>query len=248
MMGEPAAALAAAFLGLIFGSLASALSYRLPRGLPVGADRSRCPACDTALSVRDLVPLLSWSINRGSCRHCGARVSWRYPAIEGAMAALFALSWVFSGGQWQAAALLALTAFGLMVIMIADLEEGIIPDAMLIFLIPVAIGWRATHGADWLDGVAGAVFGGVVSLGLRWGFRRFRGVDALGLGDVKFFGMAGFYLGITSFGFYLAASGLAGLMLGVAWRAAGKGAVFPFAPALCAILLGMLFMAEHHVG
>lgn len=248
MIEGPAALVAAALLGLIFGSLASALSYRLPRGLPISADRSRCTACDNALAPRDLVPLLSWLANRGACRHCGSRISWRYPAMEVATAAFFVLAWTVSGGRWIEAALLALTGFGLIVITVADLEEGIIPDAMLLFLSPVAILWRAAHGGDWFDGAAGALFGMAVSLGLRWAFRRWRGVEALGLGDVKFLGVAGLYLGISAFGIFLAASGLAGLVLGFGWRAAGKGQVFPFGPALCAALAGILILMEHSIG
>jgi len=240
MIYAPVALAVAALLGLIFGSLASALSYRLPRDLPIVADRSRCSACGAALGVRDLVPLLSWAVNRGRCRQCGADVSWRYPAMEVFTALVFVGAWIAGGGDPLRAALLALTGFGLVVITVADLEERMIPDVMLLFLLPVAAGWRAITDQDWLDAGLGSVFGVGVSLGLRWAFRRFRGKDALGLGDVKFLGVAGIYLGLQELGRFLVIAGLAGIVLGLAWRVAGRGPVFPFGPALCVALACML--------
>ena len=240
MICGPAALVVAALLGLIFGSLASALSYRLPRGLPIAADRSRCSACNTALGAWDLIPLLSWIVNRGRCRHCGGAVSWRYPAMEAFTAVVFAGAWMAGGGDPLRAALLALTGFGLVVITVADLEERIIPDAMLLFLLPVAVGWRYVTDRDWIDAGLGAVFGLGVSFALRWAFKRWRGRDALGLGDVKFFGVIGIYLGILEFGRFLVIAGLAGILLGLVWRSVGKGPVFPFAPALCLVLASML--------
>jgi leader peptidase (prepilin peptidase)/N-methyltransferase len=241
MIGGPAAFIAAVLLGLIFGSLATALSYRLPRGLPIAADRSRCSSCGATLGARDLVPLLSWMASRGRCRQCGASVSWRYPAIEAVTALLFAGAWAASGGDPLRAALLALTGFALVVITVADLEERIIPDVMLIFMLPLAAGWRAITDRDWLDAGLGALFGIGVSLLLRWFFQRFRGKTALGLGDVKFLGVAGIYLGLQDYGRFLVLAGVAGIVLGLAWRGAGKGPVFPFGPALClAMAAGLL--------
>ncbi|MBO0734382.1 MAG: prepilin peptidase [Methylocapsa sp.] len=81
--------------GLIFGSFATMLSYRLPRGISIILPRSHCPACKSALRPRDLVPLLSFAASRGKCRFCGVFTGWRYPAIEAVLmistAAAFAI-------------------------------------------------------------------------------------------------------------------------------------------------------------
>ncbi|MCB1538670.1 MAG: prepilin peptidase [Alphaproteobacteria bacterium] len=69
-------------LGLCLGSFATALVYRLPRGLNWTTERSRCPSCGHALGVPDLVPVFSWLFLRGRCRHCGTRIPARYPLIE----------------------------------------------------------------------------------------------------------------------------------------------------------------------
>lgn len=67
--------------GPVLGSFLTMLSYRLPRRLSV-MGRSACPSCKTTLTPRDLIPLLSWLLSRGHCRHCGAQIGARYFLIE----------------------------------------------------------------------------------------------------------------------------------------------------------------------
>lgn len=78
-------------LGICLGSFTTALVYRIPRKLNWTTDRSRCTSCHHALGVLDLVPIFSWVFLRGKCRHCGARVSIRYPLIELGFGLTFAL-------------------------------------------------------------------------------------------------------------------------------------------------------------
>lgn len=78
-------------VGLCVGSFVTALAYRLPRGENWVSARSRCTACNHALGAVDLVPVLSWVFLRGRCRHCGTRISARYPAIELVVGGAFAL-------------------------------------------------------------------------------------------------------------------------------------------------------------
>lgn len=224
-------------LGLVFGSFATMLTYRLPRGEPMVADRSRCPACQAALSAGDLVPVLSWLLTGGRCRHCAAPVSWRYPAIELAMAALFLGAWWRAGDDSVAAVLLAATAFGLLVIVVTDLESGIIPDILLVGLLPVAAVWRWRGGWDDGDGLAGAALALALTWGARTAYLRWRGKPGLGLGDVKLSGLAGLYLGLSGVGPFLAATGGLGLAFGLIWRLTGRGPKFPLGPALALALL-----------
>lgn len=226
-----------AVLGLIGGSFASAASHRLPRREPIGMDRSRCPACGHVLGAAELVPLASWLAQRGRCRHCGAAISWRYPAVELATAALFAGAWWLGAGDVAFSALLALTALGLVIVTVADLEAGIIPDAVLVALLPVALLWRWHLGGDWLDGAAGAVIGLAGLFAIRAGFKALRGYDALGLGDVKFMGLAGIYVGVEGLAAMLLLGGVIGILFGVAWRLSGREPAFPLGPSLCVALL-----------
>ncbi len=233
-----------AIVGLVCGSFATAASYRLPRELPIAMDRSRCPACGEALGPLDLVPVFSWLAARGRCRHCRVRVPIRYPLIELATAGLFLLAWWRGGNDPLTAGLLALTLLGLVIIVVADLEARIIPDKVQVAMVPLALLWRWHAGGDWLDGAAGAVFGLGLTYGLRAAFMALRGISALGLGDVKFVGLAGLYAGFTGLPSVLVLGGLIGIAFGVGWRLRGHGAAFPFGPALCAALAAILMMPE----
>lgn len=101
------------FTGLCLGSFASLLAYRLPRGLPWAATRSKCPACGHALGVRDLVPLLSWMSARGKCRYCKARVPARYPLLEIAGAVIGGALYMMIGWHWALVPALAAVPFGM---------------------------------------------------------------------------------------------------------------------------------------
>lgn len=226
------------------GSVAGCLSYRLPRGIPVILDRSRCPACGTVLAARDLIPVLSWLLHKARCRHCGGAVSPRYPLVEIVTALLFVLAFRCAAGDLPIAVITSVGAFALVVIALTDWETRIIPDAMLLLLLPVVVAWRWSVGGDWADGLAGACLAVAVGGGLRWAFRRWRGKDGLGFGDVKFLAVAGLAVGLSGLGGYLVACGLAGIVFGAVWRAAGRGAVFPFGPALSAGLLAGLLMPD----
>ena len=69
-------------VGLALGSFTTMLSYRAPRNISIVTPPSHCTKCHTPLKVRDLVPVLSWLIARGKCRHCGAKIGLRYLVIE----------------------------------------------------------------------------------------------------------------------------------------------------------------------
>ena len=88
-------------VGLVLGSFVTMLSYRLPRGISIVMPRSHCPACKTQLGARDLVPVFSWLFSGGKCRHCGRRISARYPLIELVVAAGATVSFVAFGFCWM---------------------------------------------------------------------------------------------------------------------------------------------------
>lgn len=92
MTAESAAGLFIWALGLCVGSFLNVVIYRLPAGLSIASPTwSFCPRCSATLSARDNVPLLSWLLLRGRCRHCTAPISPQYPLVESATGLAFAL-------------------------------------------------------------------------------------------------------------------------------------------------------------
>jgi len=228
-------------LGLVFGSFAAAASWRLPRGESL-LSRSACPHCHHVLGPRELVPLLSWLWQKGRCRACGKAISLRYPLLELLTAALFLGCWLSLRDAPLPLGLAAAVGTLLLIILVADLETFIIPDAALLVLTPLALVWR------WLQGneLVSPLLSGLVVLGLglalQWGYRRVRGFDGLGLGDVKFMGVAALFLGPWGMPGFLLAAGILGIVFGLLWRMLGRGAVFPFGPALVvALALGLIW-------
>lgn len=86
--------------GLILGSFTTMLSYRLPRKLSIIKPRSRCPSCQTILGIPDLVPVFSWLMMKGRCRHCHAPIGGRYVLIETVTSFLVASAFAVVGFHW----------------------------------------------------------------------------------------------------------------------------------------------------
>jgi leader peptidase (prepilin peptidase)/N-methyltransferase len=236
--GAAPAVVLMALAGLIAGSFVTAMSYRLPRGLGFVTGRSRCPACGAALGALDLVPLVSWALTRGRCRHCGAGVSWRYPAIEAATAGLFSAA-ALAAPDWPRAGLLAVVTVVLVAIAVIDLEHGRIPNALLAVLAGLLLTWRALHGAATPDMATAVALGVVLWLalvGLRAALAAVAGQAMLGAGDAKLMAVAALGLPAWQFVVFLGLSGLIAVVFGLAWQAARRGPLFPFGPSLAAAL------------
>ena len=86
-----------AVTGLTLGSFVTMLSYRLPRRLSIITPGSHCPACKTPLKPRDLVPVVSWVVQRGNCRYCGTFIGWRYVLIEIVLAFTATVAFIIFG-------------------------------------------------------------------------------------------------------------------------------------------------------
>jgi leader peptidase (prepilin peptidase)/N-methyltransferase len=74
----------------VLGSFLNVVIHRLPRGESLVHPRSRCPSCGTQIAGYDNIPIVSWLMLRGRCRHCRAPISPRYPAVELITALVFA--------------------------------------------------------------------------------------------------------------------------------------------------------------
>ncbi len=241
------------FLGLVLGSFSTAMIYRIPRDIPWAvlyksrADRkdsalcrSACPQCDHILGVRDLVPLFSWLFSRGKCRHCQAPISVVYPVTEFLVLAACLTIYTQFGFSYQGWMLMALTPF-LTALLMIDLEYMILPNQLVAIIAGLGAVYLGTEifvfhqrtvGDVLADNILGAaVFAGVIWL-MGWFVGKVLKKDALGFGDVKFFGAAGLWLGFYQLPLFCVVSGVLGVALAIIWQVIKKTKVFPFGPAL----------------
>lgn len=116
-MSDPAQIILIGYIGLCFGSFASLLAYRLPRGLPWAATRSQCPACGHVLGAWDLIPLVSWMVSGGKCRYCKEPVPIRYPLLEIISAVICLALYALIGWQWVLAPMLISVPFAMAFVM-----------------------------------------------------------------------------------------------------------------------------------
>ncbi|MGE3474395.1 MAG: A24 family peptidase [Rhodospirillaceae bacterium] len=194
-------------LGLIFGSFITALSYRLPRGISIAKGRSACPSCGTALTPKDLVPVLSWVMHGGKCAHCGARVSWRYPAIEVLMALLFTAAALAIEDPARLLLTLAATPV-MMALAIIDVEHRRLPNSLLAVLAALFIALRAAGDGDYITAAVACILVFVSALALDAAGRRLIR-QGLSMGDAKLMAAAALALPPVPL---LTALGLAGAM------------------------------------
>ncbi len=221
--------------GLVFGSFVTCASYRLPLEQDVVSKPSYCPKCAKKLGFKDLFPVFSWLFSGGKCRHCLARISIRYPIIEIITAGLFSFIYLKFGISPEFF-ILAAMAVMLMIMIVADLEHLIIPDCVHVILLPLAFAYRYINGSLNPDILWGFGLMAGLALLLHYGYSAMRGRTMLGFGDVKFFAVVGVWLDLEAIPGFLLLSGILGVLLGLIWRALGKGPVFPFGPALAIAL------------
>ncbi len=185
-----------ATLGLMVGSFLNVCALRWPEDQSVIRPRSRCPRCGEPVRWHDNLPVLSWILLRGRCRHCAERISPQYPVVEAATG----FAWggmVFLHGVEVEALRGAVFLSILLGIAVSDARFYIIPDQFSIggaFLGLVAAPF--TPVIDLLAAFLGAAFGFVLLWVVAWAGEKAFKKEAMGGGDIKMMAMIGAFLGI----------------------------------------------------
>lgn len=221
---------ALALFGLVMGSAVSALAWRVPRGVSWVRGRSACPSCRAPLGAADLVPLLSFALSRGRCRHCGVRIPWRYPLTELACAAWTVLLYLKVGPGWTCP-FLAVWGYLLIALFWIDLEFQLLPDGLTFPGTLVALAAALQLPGGTRHAVLGVAVGAGLLWLLAWIWLTFRRIEGMGGGDVKLAAMFGAVLGwqLSLLTLFLAA--LAGTLWGgilIVRRRGGSKTPLPF--------------------
>ncbi len=152
-------------LGAAIGSFLNVVAYRLPLGMSLNHPGSRCPSCKTPLGLTENIPVVGWIWLQGRCKHCGIKISPRYPLVEAATALLFmAVTWLFGPtpatlGCW------VLISF-LMALSLIDFDTQTLPYELTLPGIYLGLMWQMgilfpqTPWVGLLEGLLG--YGGAV--------------------------------------------------------------------------------------
>jgi len=207
-------------LGALIGSFLNVVIHRLPHEESIVFPNSRCPSCGAVIAFYDNVPVLSYLLLRGRCRSCESSISIRYPAVELLTALLFvAVTWL--DGLTVVLAFDLIFVSALVALIFIDAEHMILPNAItypgIVFALvarlaipfllgtphfddlPVLMNGMLSDMPIWAASFIGALIGALIGGGslwlMGWTWERLRGVEAMGLGDVKMMFMVGAYLG-----------------------------------------------------
>lgn len=227
-------------MGLLAAAIAHMFGTRSADRMPGESRWPQCFYCQHPLTWQESFPLIGWLLRPDVLTMpcpCGKQTGlWPQPFAEmtGFVLGLFAMYLV----DWSVPAAPLCLGIGLMVaIAFIDLQFGIIPDGLNLLLAIVGAWWVWKSGGDFY--IAMVVSGSLLAVGLFCAlvYSRWRGLEMLGLGDVKFFAAAGLWLPFDMAPWFLVLAGAFGVLLSIVWRRAGGGKEFPFAPALCLSLI-----------
>ncbi len=180
--------------GLVWGSFANVLIWRLPRDESIGG-RSRCTSCGHVLGPWDLVPLLSYLWLRGRCRYCGAGIWARYPVVEGLTGLLSAAVFLRAGAAPGALGLYLFYVAAMVVVFFTDMDRAVVPNGIVVPGIVVAAVAAVLRLDPYGPGVWLAVAGGLAGGGVFMLLYVVTRGAGMGMGDVKLAAMIGLALG-----------------------------------------------------
>lgn len=239
--------LTAFLLGLLWGSFANVVIYRLPLKKNVAFPRSRCRTCEKQISWYDNIPVLSWLFLKGRCRHCGKRISAQYPLVEALMAFLFTGIFFRFGYSWLTLEY-AVLCWGLVTVSFIDLDHMVLPDRITLPGIIVGLGGALLNPErDFTSAFLGALMGGGFLWLIAYLYFVWRKAEGMGGGDIKLLAWIGAVLGWKSIPFVILSASIVGSLVGVLLlirRDHGLKSVIPFGPYLSLGAILYLFGGE----
>jgi len=237
--------------GAAFGSFLNVVIDRVPAGLSLICPPSHCSACKKRLATVDLVPIISYLWLRGRCRYCEAKIGWRSFWVETGTALVFALLFWNYGLSWNTAIAIAFGCI-FIVLIVTDLEQGILPDKIvytgiiLAIAISAAISFAPALKADIsgiiMPAINSALLGGVIGfLFLLIVALIFKG--GMGGGDIKLAGLIGLITGFPTIFVAIWLATVSGGIVAIIFlllKIRERKQTIPFGPFLCLAAIATL--------
>jgi leader peptidase (prepilin peptidase)/N-methyltransferase len=238
-------------IGLAVGSFLNVCIYRIPLRKSIVRPPSSCPTCGAGIRFYDNIPVISYIVLLGRCRHCHAPISFRYPLVELITGLLSAALFLRFGLSLSFFSLFLFTA-ALIAVAFIDLQHKIIPHAISLpgILVGLAFAFFPSAGVSPIDAIVGIVGGGGFLLLVGTVFEKVTGREGMGGGDVKLLAMIGAWMGWKALPFIILISALSGAVIGGVSLAASRQGMrsrIPFGPFLALGALVFLFFGDHIV-
>ncbi|MFH1874677.1 MAG: prepilin peptidase [Pseudomonadota bacterium] len=247
----------AGMFGALVGSFLNVCIVRLPREESIILPRSHCRSCEHQLSWWENIPIFSYLILKGKCRHCQEQIPVRYPAVELITIMLSLTCWKFLGQFNLYTAYFLLLVCPLIVVTFIDLEFRIIPNQITLpgiaagFLVSIFFAGKYTYYEAALNSMLGILVGGGFLYLVAFIYEKLKKAEGMGGGDVKLAAMLGAFFGWRAAIFILFASSvlgsLVGLLLLIIKKKDAKFA-FPFGPFLALAGLIYFFFGKQIIG
>ena len=234
-------------LGIIIGSFLNVCIYRIPREKSIVYPDSHCPNCSTPLRWYDLIPILSYILQRGKCRYCREPISLQYPVIECSNGIIYLILYNKFGLTIDFV-FYAITFNTLLVISFIDLYFQIILDFLNILILILAIIYKILRFT--LYGISPNLFNSILALVISSGiFLTIVIVSkgGMGGGDVKLIGALGFILGIRLILLNIFLSFILGAIISIfllLFKIKDKKDPIPFGPFICLAFMITVFWGD----
>ncbi len=202
-------------LGICIGSFLNVCIYRIPLKVSIVKPRSKCPRCNTPIAFYDNIPILSFILLRGRCRHCRASIGIRYPLVELLTGILTVCVFMFFGITLTGLVYFLLV-LALITITFIDIDHRIIPDIITLPGIPIFF-LAAVFLAHLsvINSLLGILAGGGSLYLVALGYHLLTGQEGMGGGDIKLLAMIGAGVGWLGVLFTIFAGSVIGCAVGI---------------------------------
>jgi leader peptidase (prepilin peptidase)/N-methyltransferase len=201
--------------GAVIGSFLNVCIYRIPRSKSIVKPNSFCPNCEKPIKFYDNIPIVSYILLGGKCRHCGAKISMRYPFVELMTAVIFLMCYHRWGLSYESFIQMFFVSL-LIVISVIDYDFQIIPDILsiggLVLGLLIAI---VRPGFQFMDAFYGVLIGGGVLFVIAYGYQLIMKREGMGGGDIKLLAMIGAFTGLKGVIFSLIGGSIIGTLVGI---------------------------------
>lgn len=226
-------------LGLIIGSFLNVVIHRLPKMMEsdwhsqcltflemdepkepkkrytLSQPPSHCPKCKHPIAAFENIPVISFLLQKGKCRHCGEPISWRYPMIELTTAILSGII-AFYYGMSPAVIFALLLTWALIALTVIDYDKQLLPDSITLPLLWLGLLLSTqTIFTDMNSSIIGAAVGYLSLWSIYWSFKLLTGKEGMGYGDFKLLALFGAWFGWQSLPLILILSAGVGAVVGI---------------------------------